>query len=115
MEKQYTKMTDLEKYAAKYLAACTFRMASFDKRFAKDMESRITDPEAKITERQRYFLWYHINRYRRQLADQRLVSHAQRFLAEHLEPVPDRPEKKKRPHKVKLPKTLLYGQLSLFQ
>lgn len=114
MEKQYTKMTDLEKYAAKHLASCTFRINSFDKRFAKDMKSRITDPEAKITDRQRYFLWYHINRYRRQIADQRLVGHAQRFLAEQLEPSAEYPEKKGRPHRIKLPNNLSIRQLSLF-
>lgn len=75
--KERFPMTDQEKYAARCLARCTFLPGSYNKRFARAMEALAEDEDAGLTKRQRTNLWRLIYRYRRQIADDRLVAEAQ--------------------------------------
>ena len=66
-EVQKRPMTDDEKLAAEYLNRCTFQVASFNKRFARDMASVARSNELMITERQSRTLWKLFFMYRRQI------------------------------------------------
>lgn len=60
-------MTDDEKKATQILNLCTFTPASYNKRFARDMESIARSDDAQITERQGRVLWKLFYMYRRQI------------------------------------------------
>ena len=68
-------MTTDEQQAAQILTGCTFPVASYNKRFARDMASIARQDEPLITERQSRTLWKLFYMYRRQMravADSRL-------------------------------------------
>lgn len=61
-------MTDDEKQAALLLDRCTFPVASFNKRFARNIASTARSPEPMVTERQSRTLWKLFYMFRRQIA-----------------------------------------------
>lgn len=66
-------MTDDEKQAAILLGGCTFPVASYNKRFARDMHSIAQSAAPVITERQSATLWKLIYMHRRQIKDGRIL------------------------------------------
>lgn len=74
--KERTPMTDRERYAARCLARCTFRIASYNKRFARAMGAIANEDDGALTQNQRNNLWRLVYRYRRQIPDDELIAEA---------------------------------------
>lgn len=72
-------MTKDEVQLARTLGHCRFPIASFSKRFARDMFSAAMIAEPTITERQAVYLRKMITKYRRQIAADSLPT-AERWL-----------------------------------
>lgn len=66
-------MIELEKRALAALGGVSMRIASAGKRFRNDVSYRLgQDPEYRLTKRQALYLWFLVDMYRRQIADQEL-------------------------------------------
>jgi hypothetical protein len=63
-------MTEEDRRMARRLARCTFPVASWDKRFVREVAAAAQAPEAKITPKMRAQLERLTHRYRRQLGGQ---------------------------------------------
>lgn len=76
-----------ERLLAEALASCTFSVASFDKRFARDVRACVLG--GKITEKQAALLRLKVGAYRRQIPPS--------SLPEHLRPLLVKPPSRKPP------------------
>lgn len=73
-------MDEEEKQAAQALAKCTYLPGSFEKRFARDMDSIARGEHPTITAKQRVWLWKQVHRYRKQIKDKILIKLAETYL-----------------------------------
>jgi hypothetical protein len=88
------RMTDIEYRAIGELAGCSFLPATFDKRIARQWyEMSQRDMLKPMTEKGRAMLWRLVWKYRRQIADKKIVEYAalitdvpaaQKYVAEQL-------------------------------
>lgn len=72
-------MDDEEKQASQALCKCTYLPGSFEKRFARDMDTLSKSPCPEITAKQRTWLWKQVYRYRKQIKDKKLVNLAESY------------------------------------
>ena len=78
-------MTELETKAAKALWRCTFLPGSYNKHFARAMDTIARSDEPLATEKQCTNLWRLVWRYRRQIQDNHLIDLA--YSATHSVPL----------------------------
>ncbi len=104
-------MTEHEQFMASQLAACKFLPGSFQKRFAYSMAGY----EGSLTKRQRWYLYFLVHRYRKQIGSD-IGNSAGYWLANHKRPEKQSREKKQESKQLKDPSNKLPGiQTELFK